>query len=103
MIAQLRLPALEPRGSTTTDDGHPVTMLSAVDGSWVRAEHRDGASTVHSGGPTDLWRIIEDAHDWWDAAGQPGWDRFGVAASQDIETIWLDEPANEISLRLASE
>jgi hypothetical protein len=75
MIAQLRLPPLEPRSTATTEDGRPVTILTATDGSL----------------------IVEDAHDWWTKAGRPGWDRFGLTATQNVRTIWIDEPRNKFS------
>lgn len=74
-----------------------MTELRAFDGSWARAEHRDGGASVGVGGPTDLWSIVEDAYDWWNAAGRPAWGRFGLSATQDAQTVWLDDSQHEIS------
>ncbi|MGH4013120.1 MAG: hypothetical protein ACRDSL_04155 [Pseudonocardiaceae bacterium] len=33
---------------------------------------------VVEGGPVSLWGLFEQAYEQWRAAGEPGWERFGL-------------------------
>jgi len=47
---------------------------------------------VTEGGPRPLWRMVEDAYRLWEGVGQPSWARFGLTATPDRQTVWLDDP-----------
>jgi protein-L-isoaspartate O-methyltransferase len=94
--AQQFLPPLAPRRTATTDDGHPVTVLTDRIGSWARAWHDDGF-VVSTGGPSDLWSTVEHSYQGWVAAGRPGWERLGITATRNGQTLWLDSPETPIN------
>ncbi|QKW50149.1 hypothetical protein [Streptomyces buecherae] len=47
-------------------------------------------------GPRKLWSEVEEAYRWWEAAGRPGFQRFGLTVSTDSETVWIDDPGNPV-------
>ncbi|MGW0897615.1 methyltransferase domain-containing protein [Streptomyces goshikiensis] len=69
----------------TTD----ATSWAAVDWDGTREERY----TVWEYGPRRLWSEVTAAYRWWDAAGWPGPERFGMTVSADgSHTAWLDTP-----------
>ena len=84
-LAQFGMPT-----NVTYGEGADYTYLSAPDGSWC--EVRTDDARVLEGGPVSLWRAFEDAYDRWRAAGEPEWHRFGLTATPDQHTVWLDRP-----------
>ncbi|WP_188986799.1 hypothetical protein [Saccharopolyspora thermophila] len=46
-------------------------------------------------GPTPLWAAVEQAHQVWQAAGEPGWSRLGVTTEADDQWLWIDQPHGE--------
>lgn len=80
--------------------GNPAdTFLSAADGSWCEVNGEvdaNGTRRVFEGGPTSLWRIFEDAYEQWQAAGKPGWSRFGLTVTAEHHVVWLDEPNSDL-------
>lgn len=71
-----------------------VWLYGVSDRSWAAVLFHDDqpVSTVHQGGPRRLWDELETAHRWWEKAGRPGIDRFGLTVSADGEHAWLDRP-----------
>ncbi|MGW1769760.1 hypothetical protein ACWCQL_37660 [Streptomyces sp. NPDC002073] len=44
-------------------------------------------------GPRRLWNEVADAYQWWDLAGRPGPERFGMSVTpHGVHTAWLDAP-----------
>lgn len=70
------------------------TFLSATDGSWCEiSTHQDnGTRNLVEGGPISLWGLFEQAYAQWRAAGEPGWERFGLTVTPHTHTVWLDHP-----------
>lgn len=103
MLATLHLPAGVVHGYTLDPDtGQPTAArLSAPDGSWceIQLTPQDGPRTVREAGPTPLWAHVEAAIDAWRAAGQPGWDHYGLTITQHRATLWLNEPGNTLATR----
>ena len=98
LLACLTLPAnlqygynLDP--TTRTPKG---AALSAPDGSWceiaLTTTTDDGSRQLREGGPTPLWVQIEDAYQRWNQWNQPGWERFGLTATQQAQWVWHDDP-----------
>ncbi|MDH6110043.1 protein-L-isoaspartate(D-aspartate) O-methyltransferase [Kitasatospora sp. MAP12-15] len=56
----------------------------------------NGSHAVAQSGPRNLWTEVEEAYAWWDAAGRPGLERFGLTVTPDGQTPWLDEPAHSL-------
>jgi len=86
---------LDPRTHKPGD-----AFLVGTDGSWceISAEVSGEVSgevtlEVCEGGPTQLWRAVEDTWARWSALGEPAWDRFGVTVNGGEQSVWLDTPA----------
>lgn len=47
------------------ENGVRIAMMAHPDGSWARAEERDGAVTVHQSGPRRLWGYLDEVRDHW--------------------------------------
>jgi methyltransferase of ATP-grasp peptide maturase system len=85
--------------------GPEAVCLSTPDGS--RSEitltpNVDGSHTVHETGRLRLWTHVEQAHQLWDSADCPGWPRLGLTVTPHTQTLYVDEPANTITV-LSSE
>lgn len=74
-----------------------VWFYGLTDDSWATVTF-DGqqAVSVYQGGSRRLWDEVESALRWWESAGRPGLERFGLTADGYGETPWLDEPANRV-------
>ncbi|MEV5537472.1 methyltransferase domain-containing protein [Saccharopolyspora shandongensis] len=71
-------------GTITAPDGsHAFVMLEPTPG---------GKWSVTESGPTPLWAAVEEAHQAWRAAGEPGWGRFGMTTTAGDQWVWIDEP-----------
>ena len=67
--------------------------------SWARLDANltsPGKLVVHQLGPRRLWDEAEAAYDWWYEHGKPGLARFGMTATADTQSVWLDEPSTII-------
>ncbi|RBQ13848.1 protein-L-isoaspartate(D-aspartate) O-methyltransferase [Spongiactinospora rosea] len=47
-----------------------IAVMTHQDGSWSRAEERDGVVTVHQGGPRRLWDYLDQVRDHWIRDGE---------------------------------
>jgi len=82
-------------GFQLDDDYRPVVAtLVADDGSWAEVEMAPGAHVraVTQAGPTRLWDAVERGFELWESNDRPGWGRFGLTVSPDLQRIWLDNP-----------
>ncbi|MFE6778289.1 methyltransferase domain-containing protein [Streptomyces sp. NPDC057702] len=71
----------------------PVWFYGLTDRSWACVLFRDGADTrVWQSGPRRLWDEVEAAYRWWEGAGGPGYERFGLTVSAQGQFAWLDTP-----------
>ncbi len=94
-VVQWHLPDVS-RGFGTSDDGQPTLYLFAPDGSEasIETEKTHGRYRVSQTGPRRLWDIVEQIHEFWQNAGQPRYDRFGLTATAAEQYVWLDDPDN---------
>jgi methyltransferase of ATP-grasp peptide maturase system len=92
-VVQWHLPDVS-RGFGTTDDGHPALYLFAPDGSeaTIETDTTNGRHQVTETGPRRLWRAVEQVHQFWQNAGQPSYERFGIIATPAEQYVWLDTP-----------
>jgi methyltransferase of ATP-grasp peptide maturase system len=91
-VAQWHLP--EATWAATAVDGEPAVQLWTPDGSWAVARtaptgHRHRVTQY---GPARLWDRVERAYDWWERAGRPSHDRFGLTASAGGQYVWYGQP-----------
>ncbi|GGX77937.1 methyltransferase domain-containing protein [Streptomyces hiroshimensis] len=78
------------------DGRRAVWLYGLSDTSWAVADFRDGRdeAKVYQSGPRRLWDEAEAAHQWWEAEGRPGFERFGLTVMEGGRTaLWLDDPA----------
>ncbi|MGW0391120.1 ATP-grasp peptide maturase system methyltransferase [Streptomyces sp. NPDC003042] len=67
------------------------------DGSWAVLEsHENGTTRACQGGPRTLWSELEMTASRWLADDRPGLDRYGLTVRSKANTVWLDEPANQV-------
>jgi hypothetical protein len=67
-----------------------------TDQSWaaVKFATEDAPGEVYQSGPRRLWDEVEAAGQWWQAAGLPGFERFGLTVTPEGERTWLDDMQN---------
>jgi methyltransferase of ATP-grasp peptide maturase system len=78
------------RGPATDADGQPVVFLLDRDGS--RAEVATCPSSegylVRQYGERRLWDEVERANDFWESAGRPTYEQFGITATTQQQYVW---------------
>lgn len=74
-----------------------VWFYGLSDESWATVTF-DGEQpvSVYQGGPRRPWDEVESALLWWESAGRPELQRFGLTVSARGEVPWLDDPANPV-------
>lgn len=77
-----------------TENGTPGIQLWAPDGSRaaVHSTPSEGGFLVNQAGPRRLWDRVEQANEFWQQAGRPNYDRFGITATLTEQYIWYDHP-----------
>lgn len=75
------------------EDGSIDTWWLLAADSWAAAQ----PGRVRQLGPRRLWDEVEAAYRWWQATGEPGYDRFGITVTRERQWAWLDEPGNPVS------
>ncbi|TYB61396.1 methyltransferase domain-containing protein [Nonomuraea sp. PA05] len=88
-MMELLAPGIEHRFITYDDKADRVALMAHEDGSWVRAEERDGKVVVHQGGPRRLHDLLDRVREQWLREGELPIRGAKVAVS----------PAGVISLR----
>ncbi len=96
-IAQLHLLGVRWSRSWPDETGDWALRLWAADGSWASLPHMLSPArrwTVLEHGPRMLWALVEHAWQWWQAAGRPRWDRFGISITPDGQRVWYGGPGS---------
>lgn len=88
------------QASDKRNGARPVWFYGLKDKSWACVMFQDGRSeaTVWQSGPRTLWDEVSDALAWWRAAGEPGYERFGLTVTVYDQSAWLDRPSNSWAL-----
>ena len=94
-VVQWQLPDVTLSGGT--EAGEAGISLAASDGSRVSAR---GTRTNHGYpvtqyGPRRLWERVEEAYSFWQDAGRPNFDRFGITATPTEQYVWYDHPGSD--------
>jgi hypothetical protein len=78
-------------------DGQFGIQLYAPDGSrtLARSSRTGHGWQVTQCGPRRLWDRVEEAHEFWQQAGRPHYDRFGITATATEQYVWYDHPDSE--------
>ncbi|MFF7593304.1 methyltransferase domain-containing protein [Kitasatospora purpeofusca] len=84
------------------NDAYTFWLYSRDTLSWASADYERGRTEyeVYQSGPRQLWGEVEAAWRWWDAQGRPGVDHFGLTATPQGHTVWLDAPDHPVPRRL---
>lgn len=92
-IVQWHLPDVT-RGHTLDDDGQPMVVLIADDGSCAKIAMTSGPAgyRVRHYGPQRLWDCVEEAASFWNDEGRPSYERFGITATPHSQHVWYDDP-----------
>ncbi|WP_030749838.1 methyltransferase domain-containing protein [Streptomyces sp. NRRL F-5135] len=87
-----------PWVETYKDGSYTLWLRDTAVTSWATADFEKDRTefAVVQSGPRKLWDEVEKAYRWWEKQGCPGFERFGLTATVDGETIWLDEPGNPV-------
>ncbi|ASO21829.1 protein-L-isoaspartate(D-aspartate) O-methyltransferase [Actinoalloteichus hoggarensis] len=92
----LRVPACYLTVEDVTDDRRLIELHDVRSRSWARVTLVRGRDpwTVHQLGPRRLWNEVAAAHSWWQEAGRPTPDRYGLTVTPDgTHEVWIDAPA----------
>lgn len=91
----LRVPGVFWRSEPYEDGSYTLWLYSVDTASWATADHVPGAHEfeVVQSGPRRLWDEVERAFRWWDHAGRPDFERFGLTVTDSGQSAWLDDPA----------
>ncbi|MEV2274491.1 methyltransferase domain-containing protein [Nocardiopsis sp. NPDC049922] len=81
------------------DSGEATLWLYDTKGAWASVDYvpEVGEYEVEQAGPRDLWEEVEAAVVWWERAGRPERERFGLTVSRDGQHVWLDRPENGVA------
>ncbi|MGH3940315.1 MAG: methyltransferase domain-containing protein [Pseudonocardiaceae bacterium] len=80
-----------------TQNGRPTLSLMTPDGSYAElaTSRDDGGFEVTQGGPRRLWDRVVEAHAFWEKAGRPSYERFGLTATPSEQHVWFDNPDSD--------
>ncbi|CCB71214.1 Protein-L-isoaspartate(D-aspartate) O-methyltransferase (plasmid) [Streptantibioticus cattleyicolor NRRL 8057 = DSM 46488] len=76
-----------------------VWFISLTDRSWaaVRRPAEGDEGTVYQSGARRMWDEVVAAWRWWDAAGRPGVERFGLTVRADgTHEVWLEADGRRV-------
>ncbi|MGA9311840.1 MAG: hypothetical protein WBV74_15910 [Pseudonocardiaceae bacterium] len=77
------------------DDGYLSTLWLLAPDSWASVQ----GSTVRQAGPRRLYDEVISAYTWWQDAGRPHRERYGVTVTPTGQSVWLDAPAQPVAPR----
>ncbi|MEU5435329.1 methyltransferase domain-containing protein [Streptomyces sp. NPDC020719] len=90
---EFALGAILPGVTTYRQDGGWF-FLAQDRKSWARIN----GTTVERYGTRDLIRDAADALQWWRAKDRPRLYDFGITATRDEQTLWLEDPATPVPM-----
>jgi methyltransferase of ATP-grasp peptide maturase system len=98
-LAQAFVPCGTLQSLTPSPDlTRPIaTCLVSPDGSWCEVDRDlgpDGSRQLTFGGPQPLWDGVQAAWEQWTRHGSPAWSQFGLTATPEHHTLWLNDPAS---------
>lgn len=75
------------------DDGYLSTLWLLAPGSWACVHD----NAVRQAGPRRLFDEVISAYSWWQDAGRPPRDRYGVTVTAAGQSVWLNDPTQPIN------
>jgi len=100
-LAQLAAPAA-CRATLVDDDGRPAHVIVDMDTrayAWLQQRGPDEWSVIE-GGPSTLWRTVEETVEAWRQAGEPGQQAFTLSITPDVQTVQLDHGGHHLTWTL---
>ncbi|WP_405979322.1 methyltransferase domain-containing protein [Streptomyces sp. NBC_00158] len=93
-VIGLRVPGVFWRSEPYEDGTYTLWLYSTDTESWATADHVPGSREfeVVQSGPRRLWDEVERAFRWWDHAGRPGFEGFGLTVTDAGQSAWLADP-----------
>ncbi|TDC10401.1 methyltransferase [Streptomyces sp. 8K308] len=89
----LAVPDVWHSWDTETEEAAVRLWLAADDAtSWAAVDHDGRQFRVAQFGPRRLWDEVATAWQRWDTQARPAVDRFGLTATPDGSSFWLDSP-----------
>ncbi|MEU8887137.1 methyltransferase domain-containing protein [Streptomyces sp. NPDC048442] len=95
-VLGVRVPHFLRTVDRADEEGNQAVWWYGTEGSrsWACVQFRRGRSArVWQYGPRRLWDEVESAYAWWEGAGRPGHERFGLTVTSEGERVWLDDPS----------
>jgi protein-L-isoaspartate(D-aspartate) O-methyltransferase len=74
------------------DDGYLSTLWLLAPDSWASVQ----GSTVRQVGLRRLFDEVISAYTWWQHAGRPPRERYGVTVTSAGQSVWLDDPTQTV-------
>jgi len=71
------------------EDGYLSTLWLLAPDSWASVHD----TTVRQTGARRLFDEVINAYSWWQHAGRPHRDHYGVTVTAEGQQVWLDDPA----------
>jgi protein-L-isoaspartate O-methyltransferase len=75
------------------EDGYLSTLWLLGPDSWACVQD----SIVRQAGPRRLFDEVISAYSWWQRAGCPHRDRYGVTVTAQGQWVWLDDPTRPVT------
>ncbi|EGX59161.1 protein-L-isoaspartate(D-aspartate)O-methyltransferase [Streptomyces zinciresistens K42] len=89
-----------PWAETCDNGSYTLWLRDLAVTSWATVDYEPGREEfeVYQSGPRDLWDEVTVAYLHRDAAGRPGWERFGLTVDGEAgeHTPWLDHPSSPL-------
>ncbi|HEY3688214.1 MAG TPA: ATP-grasp peptide maturase system methyltransferase [Streptosporangiaceae bacterium] len=102
-LAQLALPTA-CRATVIDDDGRPAHVIVDMNTrAYAWLQQRDsGDWTIIEGGPSSVWRTVEQTVEAWHKAGRPDQQHFTLAITPETQTVHLKTDGQDLSWPLPS-
>ena len=75
------------------EDGYLSTLWLLGPDSWACVQ----GSIVRQAGTRRLFDEVISAYSWWQHAGHPHRDRYGVTVTAQSQWVWLDDPTRPVT------
>lgn len=85
----VQVPGVFPWAETYDDGSYTLWLRDTEVTSWATVDYAKDRTEfeVVQSGPRKLWEEVEIAHRWWQAQGEPGFDRFGLTVTAESQVV----------------
>jgi protein-L-isoaspartate(D-aspartate) O-methyltransferase len=75
------------------EDGYLSTLWLLAPNSWASVQD----TTIRQAGPRRLFDEVTNAYTWWQHAGRPHRDHYGVTITAEGQQVWLHDPTQPVT------